>query len=142
MKAERIVLSIIAVLIGLFVAGIVFFLYQMTMNKKPPETKHVISILPSPSVEQTQSFFSLDTPADQSVSSTNTITLSGKAPAGSHIVISQESGQDVVTATQDGTFSDQITLDDGVNLVHLTAIRPDGKEDSKTYTFSYTTENF
>jgi preprotein translocase subunit YajC len=39
MKTERIVLSIIAILIGLSVAGIVFYFFQMA-GKKPEEKKN------------------------------------------------------------------------------------------------------
>ena len=141
MKAERIVLSIIAILIGLFVAGIVFYFYQMA-NNKPEEKEHVISIIPSPSPETEQSFLFVTSPENESVSESKSVTLQGKAPSGSTIVVSTENGQYVVNAEQDESFSETITLDEGVNLINLTAIRPDGQEDSLIYTISYSTESY
>lgn len=135
MKAERIVLSLIAIFIGLFVAGVAFYFYQMA-SQKPPEKKQIISILPTPTLKPTPSLFSIDSPENEAVSDKKTITISGKSQANT-IVISTENGQDVITPDKSGAFSTTVTLDEGVNLIHLTAITDIGKEESRTLIQSY-----
>lgn len=140
MKTERIVLSIIAILIGLFVAGIAFYFIQL--NNKPKGEEHVVSITTSPTPTPKSSFLSVTSPENESVSSSKSIQISGKAPAGSTVIISTENGQSVVVATPDGTFSDTVSLDEGVNLISVTALQQDGKKDNVIHTVTYSTESF
>lgn len=141
MKTERIVLSSIAILIGLFVAGIVFYFLQVA-GAKPDGQKHVISILPTPSPENTTSLLSITEPLDETLSLTKSVTLKGKSSVGATIVITSENGQQVVVADDNGSFSEKIILDEGVNLFQITSIEKGGKSESITYTLSYSTESF
>lgn len=141
MKAERIVLSFIAILIGLFVAGIVFFVFQITQNKDT-EKKQVVSILPSPSPSPASTLLSIQSPENEAVVAEKMTTLEGKAPQGSTIIIATENGHSVSMAEDDGSFSEEVVLDSGVNIIHITAVMRDGNEESVTHTVSYSTESF
>ncbi len=140
MKAERIVLSIIAILIGLFVAGTVFFVYQITQNKNT-EKKEEISILPSPTPTNAQSILTITSPENESVTDQKTIEIKGKAPSNATIIISTENGHSSITVSDNGDFSEEISLDSGVNLVQITAISGE-IEESIIHTISYSTESF
>ncbi len=140
MKAERIVLSLIAIFIGLFVAGVVFYFFQMT-RQKPPEKKQVTSILPTPTTQAKFSLLTIDTPKDESVSDSKSIKVSGTTEAKT-IVISTENDQDVVTPDENKKYTTNVELNKGVNLIRITAITDDGKEESQTLTISYEEENF
>jgi hypothetical protein len=141
MKTESIVLSIIGILVGLFVAGTAFYFFQVS-QKKPEEKKHVISIQPTPTQASHDSFLTITAPEDEGVSMAKSVKLTGKAPAGSTVVIATEDGQDVVSVEEDGAFTSSLSLDDGVNLISITATKPNGVTDSQTRTITYSTENF
>jgi len=140
MKAERIVLSIIAILIGLFVAGTIFFVYQITQNKNT-EKKADVSILPTLSPTSAVSLLTITSPENESVTDQKTIELKGKAPANAIIIIATENGHNALSASDTGEFSEDISLDVGVNIIQITAIAGD-KEESTIHTVSYSTESF
>lgn len=141
MKAERIVLSIIAILIGLFVAGTVFFVYQITQNKNT-EKKEEISILPSPTPSTTTSLLSVSSPENESVTNQKIIEIKGKGPRNATIIIATENGHHALRTSDNGDFSEEITLDSGVNILQVTALTDDGQEASIVHTISYSTESF
>lgn len=142
MKTERIVLSVIAILIGLFVAGIVFYFFQMA-GKKTTEKSQTVAILPTPTVSSDIADISISSPDEDEITlDSKSVKLIGRAPIGTTVVISQESGQDVVIPDSKGEFSKTLTLDDGVNLIHITALHPNGKSESIIRTISYSTETF
>jgi hypothetical protein len=140
MKTERIVLSVIAILIGLFVAGVVFYFFQMASTK--PAKKKQTSTLPSPTPETKVPRISISSPEDEILVDTKSVKLEGKAPIGTTVVISMENGQNVVVPDSQGNFSDTVSLADGVNLIHITAVSPNGKSESIIRTISYSTETF
>jgi len=141
MKTERIVLSVIAILIGLFVAGIVFYFFQMA-STKPATKKQTNTPLPSPTPSAQEPNISITSPEDEIIVDTKSVKLEGKAPVGTTVVISMENGQNVVVPDSQGNFSDTVSLEDGVNLIHITAIHPNGKSESIVRTVSYSTETF
>lgn len=144
MRSERIILSFIAVLLGLVVAGATFYLYQMSSKPKTPKPKVItlqLSPSPTPPMSDT-SDLTVTAPNDESVTDKKTITISGKTKANSTVLIATELGQDVVTASADGSFSDDFILDNGVNFIYVTAIFPDGQEKQVSKTVTYSTEDF
>lgn len=141
MKTERTVLSVIAILVGLFVAGIVFYFFQMA-NAKPGTKKKESSLLPSPTPSTEAPNITITSPEEEIVVDTDSVKLEGKAPVGTTVVISMENGQNVVIPDTQGNFSDTLSLEDGVNLIHITAIHPNGKSESIIRTISYSTETF
>ena len=142
MKTERLVLSFVAVLIGLLVAGIAFYFYQMT--KALPASKNTtiaIRISPSPTPDLNQ-VLAITTPDDETVTSKKIVTLSGRTEKNATIIVSSDTADQVVSPAGNGDFSLTVTLDDGVNLLYITAIFPDGNEKKIMRTITYTTEQF
>lgn len=141
MKTEKVVISFIAVAIGILVAGILFYLYQTTKTIPPSKTK-TVTITPLSPTPQASIFLSLDKPKDEEVLDSRTVTIAGKTVKGAIVVISTYASDDVITPASNGSFSTTATLDDGQNLIEITAIAPNGEEIKTTKVVTYSTENF
>lgn len=145
MKKEKIVLSFLAVLFGLLVAGGAFYLYQSTKVIPPSETK-TISITPPSQVtkapQNSSIFLAVDTPKDEEVIDRKTITISGKTIPEASIAIITASTDQVVTPARNGNFSTTAVLENGVNYIEILAIAPNGEEAKVTRTVTFSTEDF
>ena len=144
MKKERVVLSFIAILIGLIAAGVVFYFYQMTKTV-PPQKDNPIAIAPKTTPTPTpdsSNFLSIETPQDEQVFSKRVITVTGKTTKNSTIIVSTEDGDDVVSSAANGDFTLTETIPDNTSLLHITAIFPNGEEKKVTRTVTFSTENF
>lgn len=144
MSKEKVILSFIAVLVGLFVAGVAFFLYQST--KKIPETEKQFAqdVSPTPIKKKNMDSFPLtiDAPKDGSVAEHKTITVAGKTDPHATVIISTELEDDVATPTTDGSFTTTVNLADGENQITITAIGEDGRETSVVRVVTFSTESF
>ena len=142
MKTEKVVLSFIAVLIGVLVAAIAFYLYQSTRVIKPTATKGA-STSSSPTTPPTiENPLTISSPEDELVTEKRTIQISGKTDPQATVIISTEDEDKVVTPTSSGTFSTTATLSDGENEIVFTAFMPDGQESVVKRTVSFSTESF
>lgn len=141
MKAERLILSLIAIFIGLLVAGGAFYLFQLT--KQIPNGANDITIkakaTPTPS---STNYLVIDTPQEESISKVKTITIAGKVVPESTLVISNGANDQVVNPSSSGSFSVTSSLDEDTTLFYITAIFPDGEEKTLTRTVSFVTEEF
>ncbi|MDO8657751.1 MAG: hypothetical protein Q7K55_03355 [Candidatus Levybacteria bacterium] len=144
MKKEKIVLSFIAVVAGLLVAGIAFYLYQQTkVIPKEVKTK-VITIQPSvsPTPNLPSIFLEVDSPKDESVTDKKIVKVSGKTLKDALIVVSTNIDDDVMPPSANGDFSTTVNIEDGQNQIEITAISPDGQEKKVLRTVTFSTENF
>ena len=141
MKFEQLILSFVAVIFGLFVAGVVFFIYQSTKTVAPGTIKTIniqhVSPTPASSVPLT-----VDTPTDESVVTSKVITVSGKTDPKATVIVSTDTADIVVAPTSMGAYSLTITLPADENIIRISAVMPDGKETQKMLTVSYSPENF
>lgn len=142
MKSERIILSLIAIFIGLLVAGGAFYIYQMTKQIPQDKTNSITIKAHATPTPSSNGYLIIDTPKDESLTDRKTITISGKTVIGSTIVVSTENGDQVVKPTTTGSFSVTQTIDIGTNIIAIKAIFPDGNEKSVERKVSYTTEDF
>jgi hypothetical protein len=141
MKAERLILSFVAIIIGLAVAGLAFYLYQMTKSE-PTETKKITTeISPTPTPDDSL-FLTLDSPKNEEVLSTKTVKIAGKTTPDAIIVVNTETNDEVVEPTANGAFSLTQTIGNDVNLIQVTAIFPNGEEKVIQRTVTYNIENF
>ena len=143
MKAEKIILSFIAILIGLLVAGGAFYLYQST--KVVPETnKKIIStaLLSSTPTPSDTSFITLDNPKDESVTTKRTVLISGKTKSDATIIVSSEESDQVAKPASDGGFSLTHSVGDGTNIISITAVFADGSEKTIHRTITVSSEGF
>lgn len=142
MKKEQVVLSFIAVLIGILVAGVAFYLYQSTRTisqSQIQKAKNLIS--PTPAIAPAV-LLTIEAPTDEDVVDKKTIIISGKTNPNAIVVITTALGDQVITPTTTGSFSATATIDDGANSIEITAIAPDGQETKVTRTVTYSTETF
>lgn len=140
MNKEKVILSLVAVLVGLLVAGGSFYFYQQT-KVIPSELQKPVAITtnqtPKPKVT-----LSLDEPKDESVSNTKVIKVSGKTDPDAVIVILTDSDYDVVTPTSTGDFSTTETIKNGENSIEVTAMNKKGDVNTIKRTVTYSTESF
>lgn len=138
---EKIILSIIAILTGLLVAGVGFYFYQSTKTITPQGPKTISVTSPSPAVDE-KNILTLTTPIDEEVVDKKSITISGKTSKDAIVVISTSLSDEVVKPAQNGNFSTTVPIDDGENIIEVTAILPNGQEQKEVRTVTYSTENF
>lgn len=144
MRAEKIILSLVAVVVGLIAAGVAFYLYQMTKTLPPSKSQNITvqtQITPSPT-PNVQNFLAVENPKDESVTSTKTITISGKTEPDATIIISTENTDQVVNAAANGEFTLTTNVGSGTNVIQITAIFANGEEKKVTRTVTYSTESF
>jgi hypothetical protein len=141
MKTEKIVISFIAIFVGIIVAGIAFYIYQSTKIVPSSQTKTVAITPPTPTPKATI-YLSLSAPQDGQVFDKKIITVSGKTVPGSLVIISTDVSDQVVSPTTVGDFSADLTIGDAGNLVSITAIAPNGEQITQTRTVTFSTESF
>lgn len=140
MKTEKIILSLVAVLAGLLVAGVGFYFYQSTKTISNSNNKS-ISITP-PSPTPMSSFLSITSPADEEVVDKKSITVSGHTEPNATIIIVTPLGDQVVTPAKNGDFTTTAVIDDDENFIEITAVLPNGVEQKEVRSVTYSTENF
>ncbi|SRR5260221_193486 len=140
MKTEKILLSFVAVVVGLIVAGLGFYLYQST--RAIPSTKLGTVKITPPTPTPQSVFLSVDTPADESTTDNKTVTLSGRTIPHATVIISTPTNDQVISPSSLGNFSTTITIGNGENEIYVTSISPAGTETQKIVTITYTTESF
>lgn len=144
MKAEKVIVSFVAVLIGLLAAGGAFYLYQATKALPSSQTKP-LSIAQNPTPQPLSDkahLFNLDNPKDEAVFNKKLITVSGKTVSGATITVSTEDNDQVVKPANNGDFTFTQTIPDGTSIMNFTAIFPDGTEKNIKRTVTFSTENF
>ena len=141
MKQERVILSFIAVLIGLLVAGVAFYFYQST--KVVSDTKLAVNSAaqPTPTPKPTI-YLTITDPTPEKVVDNKTLQIHGTTNAGATIIIITGSDQIVLHPSSEGKFSTTLILDSGENLINVMSVLPDGEQTSLVRTVTYSTENF
>lgn len=144
MKTEKIILSLVAIIVGLAAAGVAFYLFQMTKTIPPSKTQPIsIKTQTSPSpTSNFQNFLTVENPKDESVSDKKTITISGRTEPGATIIINTENNDQVVNAASNGNFTLTNNIGDGTNIIQITAVFTNGEEKEVTRTVTYSTESF
>lgn len=140
MTKEKIVLSFVAVLIGLLVATSAFYLYQKT-RVIPRENQKTVSVKPVPTPKPLV-LLTVDEPQDEKIYDSKIVKVTGKTEEGALIVILSENNQDVLSPTINGDFSTTITLANGANFIQITAVGKNGDTNTIEKTISYSGENF
>ncbi len=140
MTKEKIILSIVAIFIGILAASLIFYFYQGTKVLSPQNQK-TVSVKP---VETPKPLVLLvvDEPKDENIYDTKIIKVTGKTDPDAMIVILTKNSEDVLNPTKDGDFSTTVTLDNGANLIQITAVAKNGDTNTIEKTVSYSNENF
>ncbi|HZJ18413.1 MAG TPA: hypothetical protein VFD45_02230 [Patescibacteria group bacterium] len=141
MKKEKTVLALLAIVIGLVFAGIAFYFYQYTKILPQFKANPILVKAPSPTPESTI-FLSINNPSDEKLSDKKIVTVSGKTNPDAIIAIFTKSDFDILKPSLAGDFSTTVNISDGVNIIRITAIAPNGEEKTIERTVSFTTEEF
>ncbi|HSW47600.1 MAG TPA: hypothetical protein VLG67_00825 [Candidatus Saccharimonadales bacterium] len=144
MKAEKVVLSFVAVLIGLIAAGIAFYLYQATKTISTTQSKPItIVATPTPApLSDKDHLLKIENPKNGGVFDKKLITISGKTVSGASVIVSTEDSDQVVSPASNGDFTLTTTIPDGTSVMKIKAIFPDGTEKDETITVTFSTESF
>lgn len=142
MAKEKVLLSTAAVLVGLLVAAVAFYLYQGTRGISTQNPGSEVSILKPSSTPKPKVLLVLNQPEDESIADTRVVKVSGKTEPDATIVVTTDTDEDVITPTSTGDFSTTVTIDNGGNIIKVTAIGKNGDTNSISRTVSYTTESF
>lgn len=142
MGIEKALLSFIAVLVGLLSAGVAFYFYENSKAIAPKEEiKTVATISPSPTPKPSI-FLTISKPADEEVVQKKIITISGKTTSGAIVIVLTENAENLLTPTSNGDFSTTITIENGQNIIEITAIAPNREMVKAIRTVTFSTEEF
>jgi len=143
MKKEKLILSSIAVLFGLLVAGVAFYFFQMPKASPSSTIKNKTITLATPSpTPSTALFLNVIEPRDEDVVDNKTLVISGKTQNNAIVVIITGSSEDVITPSANGEFSTAIALDSGENMLEVTAIAANGESITDKRVVTYSQEEF
>jgi len=143
MKAEKVILSFVAVFVGLIAAGVAFYLYQTTKiipdQSKPSATKVAVQTSPTPSGND---IFTVDTPQDEQVFDKKLINIKGTTIKGATVIVSTDDNDQVVQPADNDNFTLTQTIPDGTSTVEFSVIFPDGTQKKIDRTVTFSTANF
>ncbi len=141
MSKEKIILSAVATLVGLIVAGAAFYLYQQTKVISPQELKNIAKATPTPT--PLPSFFlAIDSPKDEDVVTKKVVSVSGKTTTDATIAVVTSVDEKVVAPDRNGNFSTTVSIDNDQNVITITAVSSAGEEKTITRTVTFSTEDF
>jgi hypothetical protein len=144
MKAERVILSFVAVIIGLIAAGAAFYFYQLTKvvpenQTNPSGVTSKTTLTPTP---DNANLLTVDSPKDEEVFNKKVITITGKTRSDATIIVASEDSDQVVKPASNGNFSITQTILNGTTILYITAVFPNGEEKTITRTVTFSSENF
>ena len=141
MKAEKLILSFIATLLGLLIAGLAFYAFQATKTTISNNTKTISLVSPTPAPIPSV-FLTVDRPKDEGVVNSKVEIVSGKTASNAVVIVITETSEDIITPTNNGKFSTTVNLDDGQNVLEIIAIAPNGESIRIKRTVTYSQEEF
>lgn len=141
MKKEKLILSFIATLFGLLVAGIGFYLFQSTKTVNPTISKTIIIASPTPTPIPAV-FLTVDRPKNEEVVKNKILVISGKTASNAVVSVLTNSSEEVITPTANGDFTTTATIGDGQNVIEIIALAPNGESAKIKRTVTYSQEEF
>jgi len=142
MGKEKVLLSFIAVLVGLLVAGVAFYFYENSKAIPPKDDiKTVATISPSPTPKPSV-FLTIYKPTDEEVVQKKIITISGKTTNDATVIVLTENAEQIITPASNGDFSTTITIENGQNIIEITAIASNREMIKSIRTVTFSTEEF
>lgn len=140
---ERATIVFIAVILGLLLTTVVFFIYQSTkVLPKDIEKSKNASKDATPTKSENNLYVVVDEPKNESITDKRIVEVKGKTNSDNLLIISSNQEDQVISPTSTGQFSASITIDAGTNKIVTHAISPSGEETTDMRIVSYTTEEF
>ncbi len=144
---ERIIIVLIALVFGLAVTTLGYFIYQSAKNL--PEDSQKITAINSKNtkgnqtqIDNNQVYLTITAPDSDSITANRTIQVKGKTNSENTILISSNLEDIVAKPSQLGEFVATVTIDAGTNKLVTRAVAPNGEEKIDTRIISFTTEDF
>lgn len=141
MIKEKVILSLVAIIVSLTVAILGFYFYQGAKSIPEEQIKKISISSPTPTPTPSV-YLIVDAPLDESVSDTKIITISGKTNPNAVVTILTDNDEDVITPSSIGDFSTTITLKSDENVIRITAAIPNGEQTFIDRAVTYSTESF
>jgi len=141
MRKEKIILSFTAALVGIIVAILAFYFYESSKAVKPNQLQKItiLNLSPTP---KSSIFLSVEKPTDEEVVDNRILPISGHTVANAKMIIFTETNEEAAVAAADGSFSTEITIGIGENIVEVYAVGPNGEIAKVRKTVTYSTEDF
>lgn len=136
LKREMILAIVLGALLGAFVALIIAQVPQKLLTQAPAEKELIISPTATPPLPPSLEIL---LPSDQALVNQNTITVSGTASPQATVILTTPFDEQVTTASADGTFSSEISLEEGANEIIVVSIANED-EMEKSIVVNYTKE--
>lgn len=140
MKKEVVLAISIGFALGLIITFGIWTANQSLKNLPQPSPKATISPSPTPSNSQiTNNQLTINTPDDEALVTSNSITISGSTAPAAKLLIISENGEQTAVADASGNFSFDVDLITGFNVITIHSYSADGQEFSKSLTITYST---
>lgn len=141
MKKEKIILTFFISIICVIVAIGLFYIYQSTKQINPSELKTIRVDNPTPTPSSSL-FLSIDSPKDEEVVNERSLKISGKTLPDAKIIVLTEGSEEAALPTDDGSFSTDINLATGENIIEISAVAPNGEIVKVKRVVSFSSESF
>ncbi len=142
MKREKVLLSFIAVLFGILATAIAFYLYQATRVSTNKSEEKVIAIVSPTPTPKPSVFLNIASPVNESVLNKKVVTVSGNTADNATIIVLTPIDQQIAQPAPNGNFSTTVNIDDGENIIEITAISPNGEDVKVRRIVTFSTEEF
>lgn len=137
---ETIIAVVIGILIGIFAAS-AFWLVKTNKisfsNSSSINNQQVMKKNPTPTKSDLPFSMSISEPTDQSIVSTENISVKVKTLAFANVVISTNGDTVIIKADDKGNVSEEINLNEGLNQIIITAIKDSSQEITKNLLIVY-----
>ena len=142
MNKEKLLLITGAVLIGIIVSASTFFIYQYSKRINEADIKKITIKGSDENENQASISLEVNEPMDEAVVDERVIKVIGKTSPNSTIVVVTEENEEGGVSAGNGSFSMDITLSDGENIIEVVAIAPNGEFIRERRIVTYTKEDF
>lgn len=117
---------------------------DVTTNPLPSSTanNNYPTTTPSARLDSATHQLSVDSPEDKSVSTSPKITLKGTTTPGSIIIISTIKQTFTINSEDNGSFSQDLDLESGANLIQVDSISPNNEISTNQILITYSTAKF
>lgn len=138
---ERLIIIVLAIVSGLIITTIAFFVYQNLISSSNSAVEKRSAVNNEP--ERTNSLLlEVSTPIDGSLTDNRSIAVKGTTNPENIVIVSSNQEDNSGKPSSDGKFSITIDIDAGANFLIVRSIAPDGNEISREIVITYTTEEF
>lgn len=139
MKKEVVLAISIGFALGLIITFGIWTANQSLKNLPQPSPKATVLPSPTPTNLLTNNQLTINTPDDEALVTSDSITISGSTTPTAKLLIISENGEQTAVADASGNFSFDVDLITGFNSITVYSYSADGQESSKSLTITYST---